>query len=116
MWMATKVIPGQQVRIATIDGMSVGFAASTPGWLEQLYIHPNHQNLGIGSRLFNDVCTAASESLRFWVFQRNTIARHFYESHGSRLIKLTDGSANEEREPDALYEKPLPRHLRGAGL
>ena len=43
----------------------------------------------------------------FWVFQRNTAARRFYEQHDCRLIKLTDGRGNEEREPDALYEKLL---------
>ena len=111
-WMATKVIPTQRVRVATLDDVSVGFSAFTPGWLEQLYIHPDHQHVGIGSRLFNDVCAAAPEAFRFWVFQRNVIARRFYENRGSRLIKLTDGVDNEEREPDALYEKAMLRtHL-----
>jgi ribosomal protein S18 acetylase RimI-like enzyme len=41
--------------------------------------------------------------LQLWVFQRNAGARRFYERHGFRLVKLTDGSANMEREPDALY-------------
>jgi len=40
----------------------------------------------------------------FWVFQRNEGARRFYERHGCRLVELTDGSGNEEKEPDALYE------------
>jgi hypothetical protein len=37
------------------------------------------------------------------VFQRNTSARSFYEGHGVRLVRLSDGSGNEEHEPDALY-------------
>ena len=41
---------------------------------------------------------------RLWVFQRNVGAREFYEQHGFPLVELTDGSGNEEREPDALYE------------
>ena len=28
----------------------------------------------------------------------------FYEHRGMRVVELTDGSRNEEREPDALYE------------
>lgn len=31
-------------------------------------------------------------------------ARSFYESYGFRLVRTTEGSGNEEREPDALYE------------
>ena len=30
--------------------------------------------------------------------------RRFYERNGCRVVELTDGSGNEEREPDALYE------------
>ena len=46
---------------------------------------------------------------RLWVFQGNEGARRFYERQGLRLVELTDGSANEEREPDALYEwVPVP--------
>ncbi len=44
------------------------------------------------------------EGFRLWVFQKNEGARRFYERHGFRLVELTDGSRNEEREPDALYE------------
>ncbi len=30
-------------------------------------------------------------------------ARRFYERHGFRLVQVTEGSENMEREPDALY-------------
>ena len=43
------------------------------------------------------------EGLQLWVFQKNAAARRFYERHDFRLEKLTDGSGNMEREPDALY-------------
>ena len=104
--MATQVIPHQRVRAATVDGVPVGLAASTPGWLEQLYVLPAYQNRRIGTRLFEDACAASPGPLRLWVFQRNAAARRFYERHGCRLLKLTDGADNEEREPDALYETP----------
>ena len=41
---------------------------------------------------------------RLWVFQANAGARRFYERHGLRVVRLTDGAANEEKTPDALYE------------
>jgi ribosomal protein S18 acetylase RimI-like enzyme len=42
--------------------------------------------------------------LRLWVFQRNTAAIGFYQACGFREIERTDGSRNEEREPDMLME------------
>ena len=41
--------------------------------------------------------------LVLWTFQRNANARRFYEAHGFALVRETDGSDNEEKEPDALY-------------
>ena len=41
--------------------------------------------------------------LRLWVFQKNAAAIRFYEARGLRLAEQTDGSGNEEKEPDALY-------------
>ena len=35
-------------------------------------------------------------------------ARAVYGALGFTLVKLTDGAGNEEREPDALYQWPLP--------
>ncbi len=35
--------------------------------------------------------------------QRNNRARAFYERHGFRVARMTDGADNEEREPDILY-------------
>jgi hypothetical protein len=31
-------------------------------------------------------------------------ARRFYERHGLRAVRFTDGTGNEEKTPDALYE------------
>jgi GNAT superfamily N-acetyltransferase len=108
-WMADVVLARQRVRMAVLGDIVVGFSAFAEGWLEQLYVRPGYQGQGVGSVLFRDVCASASGSFQFWVFQRNVAARRFYERHGSRLIKMTDGMANEEREPDVLYEKAVSR-------
>jgi len=109
-WMADVVLARHRVRVAVRQGVVVGFTAFTDGWLEQLYIHPDFRRQGVGSSLFADACdSAGGAAFQLWVFQRNMRARRFYERHGCRLIKLTDGQGNEEREPDALYEKPAVR-------
>ena len=75
--------------------------------MEHLYVRPELQGRGVGSALL-DVAKASGGRLPPLVFQRNAGARRFYERHGLRLVELTNGAANEEREPDVLYEwRPL---------
>lgn len=38
------------------------------------------------------------------VFAKNEGARHFYERLGFTAVEESDGSRNEEREPDVRYE------------
>jgi putative acetyltransferase len=80
----------------------VGVIAFREGWIDQLYVLPCAQGRGIGTALLEAVRTGA-KNLSLWTFQRNTAARRFYERHGFVAIRETDGSENEEREPDVLY-------------
>jgi putative acetyltransferase len=80
----------------------VGMIAFAPGWVEQLYVLPGWQGRGTGRAMLK-VAKAANTELRLWTFQRNAEARRFYEAEGFVAIDETDGSANEEREPDVLY-------------
>ena len=80
----------------------IGIVAFRPNWIDQLYVAPGIQRRGVGTALLGIAGSAFSE-LYAWTFQRNTIARNFYESRGFTKIKETDGANNEEREPDVLY-------------
>ena len=83
-------------------GPIVGYGAFRDGWVDHLYIDPDHHRRGLGAALLAPAMTAQAD-LRLWVFQRNLPAIRFYEAMGFRLVETTGGSANEEREPDALY-------------
>jgi GNAT superfamily N-acetyltransferase len=107
LWMAETVLPKQRVRVATVGDTTVGLSAFANGMLEQLYVRPGFQGLGVGSQLFADVCETARAPFRLWVYQRNAPARGFYERRGCRLLRMTDGRDNEERESDVLYEKVI---------
>jgi putative acetyltransferase len=83
----------------------VGMIAFREGWVDQLYVLPSSQRGGIGTALLA-VAQSRFPSLSLWTFQRNTVARRFYEGRGFTLVKATDGSANEEKEPDVMYRWP----------
>ena len=105
-WVRDAMVPGHDVWVAEDGRIVVGFAALQADLLGHLYVHPQHQNRGFGSRLLDTVKGERPGGFRLWTFQRNTGARRFYERHGCRLVELTDGAGNEEREPDALYAWP----------
>ncbi|WP_244494953.1 GNAT family N-acetyltransferase [Bosea sp. Root483D1] len=87
----------------TFDGPAlVGFIAFRDGWIDQLYVLPTYQGQGVGSALL-DVAQMRCSEFNLWTFQRNAIARRFYERHDFVEAELTDGSRNEEREPDIRY-------------
>jgi putative acetyltransferase len=87
------------------NGEPVGFCAFREGWVDHLYVKPPWQRRGIGSLLLK-TAMARYSPLRLWAFQRNVDAIRFYLRHGFHEIERTDGSRNEEHEPDVLLAWP----------
>ena len=82
----------------------IGFLGLNGDEVSHLYVEPGLQSQGIGSALLDHAKGLRPQRLELWVFQENDGARGFYERHGFRLVKLTDGAGNIEKKPDALYE------------
>jgi ribosomal protein S18 acetylase RimI-like enzyme len=83
--------------------------------MTHIYVDPAAQDGGIGQALLDHAKRLRPERIELWVFQKNAGARRFYERHGFRLVRLTDGADNMEKEPDALYEwLPSPVPARAA--
>jgi ribosomal protein S18 acetylase RimI-like enzyme len=97
------LLPHNEVWVAEKDGHVVGFVGLGGDSVRHLWVQPEEQSRGVGTALLELAKGLRPEGLQLWVFQRNVGARRFYERHGFALAKLTDGSGNEEREPDALY-------------
>lgn len=80
----------------------LGIIAFRDAWIDQLYIVPDWQRRGIGTALLK-VAQDRFDQLSLWTFQRNKTALRFYEKHGFVAIRETDGSRNEEKDPDVMY-------------
>lgn len=88
------------------DEELIGYIAFRPGWVDHLYVLSNHAGSGVGSALLAAAKQTNTE-LDLWTFRRNVRARRFYEERGFVAIEETDGSGNEEREPDVHYRWQL---------
>ena len=107
-WVRDVLIPSGGVTVACSGASIVGVLATAReagiSWLNQLYLLPTHVGQGIGARLLDHAVSSLPLPVRLYTFQTNLRARSFYERHGFKAIEFTDGSANEERRPDVLYE------------
>ena len=100
-----RTVQQSQVMIACHDGTPVGYAALHNGWLDQLYIHPEHHRRGIGTALLA-WARRDTPGLRLYCFAHNARALAFYRSHGGMILSEGDGSDNEEGLPDLLLGFP----------
>jgi GNAT superfamily N-acetyltransferase len=95
----TRVVAEQTFVVAEEGGVIVGFCGVHDGWVEHLYIHPEHQGRGLGSALMAWAKDGARH-LQLWVFERNHAAQRFYAKHGFVEAERTDGRGNMEKTPD----------------
>lgn len=84
------------------DAQLLGHVALSPGWIDHLYVEPEHHRRGVG-RMLVGKAQEWEDELQLWTFQANLRARTFYERHGFVAETFTDGSGNEERLPDVRY-------------
>jgi ribosomal protein S18 acetylase RimI-like enzyme len=99
----TSVVATNETWVAERHGTVVGFAVIDDGVLEHLYVKPCEFGTGVGAMLFAHTKKMHPEGFQLWVFQQNARARRFYERQGCTLVRLGDGTDNEEKLPDALY-------------
>jgi putative acetyltransferase len=97
-----RVFPICDIWGACVGPTIEGFIAFREHWIDHLYVLPEAQGRGLGSALLEQA-RSAFPHLSLWTFQRNRQARAFYEAKGFLLVEETDGSDNEEHEPDVLY-------------
>lgn len=107
-WIRDILIPSNQVTVVEqnnkIIGMMALSTAEGTGWIDQLYLYPDVVGRGIGKKLMERAKAELGSPIRLYTFQENQGATRFYEQHGFKAIQYGDGSGNEEKCPDILYE------------
>ena len=99
-FFSTRVLPTSDVTVADSAGAVVAFSAVRDGWLEHLYVVPARQGCGIGGALLGRAMKENPGGLSLWAFAANHRAIAFYGRAGFAEVLPTDGSGNEERQPD----------------
>jgi ribosomal protein S18 acetylase RimI-like enzyme len=94
----------EHTRHIVVDGQRIGFVMIRPDdgglYLDHLYIHPDFQNRGLGSRVLRMILKEADEanlSVKVGALKESDSNR-FYIAHGFKLI--------EEGEWDNFYTRP----------
>jgi ribosomal protein S18 acetylase RimI-like enzyme len=102
-YFAGHVLVHEEVFVAEVNELVVGFIALEGDHVDHLYIAPAFQCRGIGDKLLGMAKELRPDRLMLWTFQGNARARRFYEARGFLASEFNDGSRNVEREPDLLY-------------
>jgi GNAT superfamily N-acetyltransferase len=103
-WIRRVVIGTLETWVATADDSVVGIMALDDTDIDQLYLDPQWRGRGVGDLLVAHAKSRRPTGLGLWTFQVNTPAGRFYERHGFIEVARTDGSRNEEHEPDVRLE------------
>jgi putative acetyltransferase len=100
-WYAGKFPDWDWGRIALAAGPSgaslpVGFAVSIGPFLDQLFVLPAYQRVGIGRLLLAAMLARGLRPIRLHVLKGNAPARAFYESHRFLLERTWWDSGEDE--------------------
>jgi ribosomal protein S18 acetylase RimI-like enzyme len=101
-YLLCTVVPNNRVLVAMARDRVVGFVAASAERVEQLYVHPDYQRIGIGSRLLQWAKDQSPGHLSLFTFERNERAQKFYEARGFRVVGR--GFEKLWQLPDIRYE------------
>ena len=100
-WFRSRVESDDaDVWLAERDAVPVALLLLEDAWLHSLYVAPALTGQGIGAVLLDLAKRLRPDGIGLWVFETNERALSFYRKHGFRVVRRTDGSENEEKEPD----------------
>ncbi|MEU0988703.1 GNAT family N-acetyltransferase [Streptomyces sp. NPDC005953] len=102
-WFPRVLVPQYETWVSVAEDTVTGVLVLHGEELKQLYLDPNRRGQGLGDRFMALAKKERPAGLSLWTFQINTPAERFYERHGFTEAERTDGSRNDEPEPDIGY-------------
>ncbi|AXB43616.1 GNAT family N-acetyltransferase [Amycolatopsis albispora] len=99
-WFAQVVVPRLETWVSVDGGAITGLLVLDGPELAQLYLDPAWRGRGLGDRFVALAKRRRPGGLELRTFQVNEPARRFYRRHGFTEVAWSDGTDNEEGEPD----------------
>ena len=96
------LVKNNEVYIALKNEKVVGMIAFNEAEVNQLYIHNDFQDRGIGKQLLDIAKNKSKGTLTLFTFDINRKAQRFYEKNGFKIIGRN--YENEEKLDDIKYE------------
>ncbi len=96
------ILINNDVWVVEMGGAPIAFMAIAGDFIDQLYVHPDYQRIGLGGSLLAHARTLSPEHLWLYTLQINTNGRAFYERNRFRIVKFGISPAPES-EPDVEY-------------
>jgi ribosomal protein S18 acetylase RimI-like enzyme len=103
-FIADNVFVTCEVWVATEGGRVIGMMAINRSHIDHLYLQPGYYRQGIGTMLLNHAKALRPAGLTLYAFEANVRACTFYRNHGFHEKERGDGSDNEARMPDILFQ------------
>jgi GNAT superfamily N-acetyltransferase len=91
------------VWLAEVEGHLAGLLAIKDDYIDQLFVAVERQRQGVGTALLQKAREHSPHGLRLSTFQKNALARAFYEKHGFKALRFGHSPA-PENEPDVEYQ------------
>ncbi len=96
------ILANKDVWIVEVDEVPAAFMALAGDFIDQLYVDPDYQRIGLGESLLAHARRLSPRHLWLYTLQINTGGRAFYEKNGFHAVELGI-SPPPESEPDVEY-------------
>jgi putative acetyltransferase len=103
-FFTTSILTRCRVWVCEEGGTLLGFLAMTDGYVDRLYVAPEHQRRGVGTLLLGQAFREAPDTIDLHTHQANVAARTFYEKHGFVAVEF-GVSPPPESAPDVRYRR-----------
>ena len=100
-WYATKLSDWDWGRVVLCGGEVVAYIAAIRAHIDQLFVDPDHQRLGLGRTLLTVMLDRQLRPATLTVFAENAPARSLYERFGFREVGAWWNK--EDRAVELLY-------------